>query len=67
LRLKYGLKWSFPAFIEVAFVWCMNFAVGDPYVPHITASMGLFITFFMMVFRSGLEKRGYDGVIDIII
>jgi len=57
LRLGYGIKWAYPAFLEVAFVFVMNRFVGDPYVPHITAFMGLFAAYLAILFRSGFPKR----------
>lgn len=66
-RLKYGAKWATIGLIEVAFVFAMNFAVGDPYVPHLTANMGLFLTFFAMLYRSGLGERDYKDKLDFII
>ena len=57
IRLGYGIKWAYPAFLEVAFVFVMNLFVGDPYVPHITAFMGLFAAYLAILFRSGIPKR----------
>lgn len=65
--LKYGIKWALPAFLEVAFVFAITTFVGDPYVPHITAFMGLYASYLAMLFRSGLEKRGYENKLDIIV
>ncbi len=66
-RLGYGGKWAFPALIEVAFVWVMNRFVGDPYVPHLTAFMGIFLAFFGILYRSGIEKRGSDDKLGFLI
>lgn len=67
LYLRYGIKWIFPAFLEVAFIFAMTNFVGDPYVPHLTAFMGLYASYLAMLFRSGLDKKGYDSKLDIII
>ncbi len=67
LRLKIGIKWAFPAFLEVAFVFAMTNFVGDPYVPHITAFMGLYASYLAMLFASGMEKRGYESKLDIFV
>jgi len=67
LYLRYGIKWSYPAFLEVAFLFSMTTFVGDPYVPHLTAFMGLFVSYLAMLFRSGFDKKGYDSKLDIIV
>ncbi|MHA1274221.1 MAG: hypothetical protein ACTSQP_12120 [Promethearchaeota archaeon] len=67
LYLKYGIKWSIPAFLEVAFVFAMTSFVGDPYVPHFTAFMGLYASYLAMLFRSGIDKQRYDDKFDIIL
>jgi hypothetical protein len=58
--LKYGFKWSLPAFFEVAYVFALGMMTGDPYVPSITANMGSFIAWLVLVFASGIEKKS-DG------
>ncbi|TFG05670.1 MAG: hypothetical protein EU536_01400 [Promethearchaeota archaeon] len=67
IRLKYGVKWVIPAFLEVAFIFSITQFVGDPYVPHITAFLGLIVTYLAMLFRSGIDKKKYDGKLDFII
>ena len=67
VRLKYGLKWVLPAFLEVAFIFAMTNFVGDPYVPHITAFLGLIVTYFAMLFRSSIDKKKYDDKLEFII
>jgi len=54
---KYKLKWIIPAILEVAFIIPMVFAMGDPYVPLMTASMGLVITWLIMVYMAGYPKQ----------
>lgn len=58
--LKYGFKWSLPAFFEVAYVFALALMTGDPYVPSITANMGSFFAWLVLVFASGIEKKS-DG------
>lgn len=67
LYLKYGIKWVFPAFLEVGFLFAMTTFVGDPYVPHLTAFMGLYASYLAMLFRSGFDKKEYDTKLDIIV
>ena len=66
LRLGYGIKWAFPAFIEVTFVFVMNWFVGDFYVPHITAFMGMLVSYLAMLYRSGFPKRDKRDKLSII-
>ena len=65
--LKYGIKWALPAFLEVAFVFAMTSFVGDPYVPHITAFMGLYASYLAILYRSGIDKKRYDDKLDILV
>lgn len=67
IRLKYGIKWCLLGLMEILFVFAMTEFVGDPYVPHLTAFMGLSLTFFAMIFRSGIDKKKYDDKLDFII
>ncbi|MHA1147899.1 MAG: hypothetical protein ACTSR8_06605 [Promethearchaeota archaeon] len=67
LRQKYGLKYIFPAFLEIAFIFAMTTFVGDFYAPHITAFMGLYMSYLAILFRSGINKRDYDDKLDILI
>ncbi|MHA1266645.1 MAG: hypothetical protein ACTSRS_15525 [Candidatus Helarchaeota archaeon] len=67
IRLKYGVKWVLPAFLEIAFIFAMTSFVGDPYVPHITAFMGLIVTYFAMLFRSSIDKKEYTNKLDFIL
>jgi hypothetical protein len=54
---RYKIKWTIPAFLEVAFILPMTLFMGDPYVPHLTAFMGLVITWLMMIYISGHPKQ----------
>ena len=54
---KYKLKWIIPALLEVGFILPMVYAMGDPYVPLMTASMGLVITWLIMVYMAGYPKQ----------
>lgn len=53
----YKIKWTIPAFLEVAFILPMVLAMGDPYVPLMTAFMGLVITWLMMLYIAGYPKQ----------
>ncbi len=66
MKLKIGLKWAYPAFIEIMFVFIMSNLVGDPYVPLMTAAMGLFASFLAMLFACGSEKRSYETKLEIL-
>ncbi len=50
---KIGLKWVIPAFLEVAFLFAMVRFTGDAYVPHLTAFMGILISWLCLVWASG--------------
>lgn len=67
IRLKCGLKWVLPAFLEVAFLFVMTRFVGDSYIPHITAFMGLLVTYFAMLFRNNIDKKKHDEKLDFIL
>lgn len=54
---RYKIKWTIPAFLEIAFIIPMVFAMGDPYVPLMTASMGLVISWLIMVYMAGYPKQ----------
>ncbi len=54
---RYKLKWTIPALLEVAFILPMVYAMGDPYVPLLTAFMGLVITWIAMLFIAGYPKQ----------
>ncbi|MHA1130160.1 MAG: hypothetical protein ACTSQI_11555 [Candidatus Helarchaeota archaeon] len=54
---RYKIKWTIPAFLEIAFLIPMVFFMGDPYVPLMTASMGLVITWLGMIYVSGHPKQ----------
>lgn len=54
---KVGLKWVIPAFLELAFLGAMVQFTGDPYVPHLTAFMGLMITWLCLVWVSGYKRE----------
>lgn len=55
VRQKYGLKWTLPAFLEIAFVVAMQF-VDVAYVPTLTANMGSTLAWLALVWASGIEK-----------
>ncbi|MHA1268405.1 MAG: hypothetical protein ACTSPY_01340 [Candidatus Helarchaeota archaeon] len=44
--------WLIPAFLEVAFVFAINFLVNDPYIPHLTAFMGSTISWLCLLWVS---------------
>lgn len=53
---KYDLKWGLiPGFLEVAYVFSITTVTGDSYVPHLTAFMGLTITWLIMLWASGVQ------------
>lgn len=54
---RYKLKWTIPAFLEIAFLVPMVFFMGDPYVPLMTAFMGLVISWLLMLYISGYPKQ----------
>jgi hypothetical protein len=51
---QYGLKWVIPGILEIAYVGVMVLATGDSYVPHLTAFMGLTVTWLVMLYASGV-------------
>jgi hypothetical protein len=51
---QYGLKWVIPGILEIAYVGVIVLATGDSYVPHLTAFMGLTITWLVMLYASGI-------------
>ncbi|NVM55592.1 MAG: hypothetical protein HWN66_17930 [Candidatus Helarchaeota archaeon] len=53
---KVGLKWVIPAFLEVAFLFAMVSITDDAYVPHLTAFMGLTITWLCLLWAAGYER-----------
>ena len=52
----YKLKCIIPALLEIAFLIPMVYATGDPYVPLLTAAMGLLSSWIIMIFLSGYPK-----------
>jgi hypothetical protein len=54
---KYKLKWIIPAVLEIAFLIPMTMIVGDNYVPHLTAFMGMVITWLAMIWISGYPAQ----------
>lgn len=54
---RYKIKCIIPAFLEIAFLIPMVYFMGDPYVPLLTASMGLVISWIFMIFLSGYPKQ----------
>ncbi|MHA1266104.1 MAG: hypothetical protein ACTSRS_12805 [Candidatus Helarchaeota archaeon] len=53
----YKIKCTIPAFLEVAFLIPMVLFMGENYVPHMTAFMGLFISWLIMIFISGYPPQ----------
>ncbi|MDD1777471.1 MAG: hypothetical protein LUQ65_04820, partial [Candidatus Helarchaeota archaeon] len=51
---QYGFKWVIPGILEIAYVGVMVLATGDSYVPHLTAFMGLTVTWLVMLYASGV-------------
>ena len=54
---RYKLKWIIPAVLEIAYIIPMTFIVGDNYVPHLTAFMGLVISWLLIVYISGYPPQ----------
>ncbi len=54
---KIHLKYVIPAFLEVAYVFTITLVTGDSYVPHLTAFMGLTVTWLIMLWVSGFKHR----------
>jgi hypothetical protein len=53
---KVGLKWVIPAVLEIAFLVAMVGATSDSYVPHLTAFMGIMISWLCLLWVSGYER-----------
>jgi len=55
---KYGIKWTIPLILEIAFISSM-YMIADrvTYVPYLTAFMGTLITFIFMIIASGYNKQ----------
>jgi hypothetical protein len=53
---KLGFKWVIPAILEILFVGVITAATGDAYVPHLTAFMGLTISWLCILWASGYER-----------
>ena len=53
---KIGLKWVIPAALEIAFLFAMVFFTSDAYVPHLTAFMGLTISWLCLIWASGYKR-----------
>ncbi len=51
-----GLKWTIPAILEILFVGIIVLVTGDSYVPHLTAFMGLTISWLCLLWASGYER-----------
>lgn len=64
---KIGLKWTIPAFMEIAFIYAMTTFTGDSYVPHLTAFMGLIITWLCLIWISGYKRIEDEKKLDKII
>ena len=56
LYRKVGLKWVIPAFVELLFIYAMCSYTGDSYVPHLTAFMGLSISYLCLLWITGYER-----------
>ncbi len=52
---RYGLKWVIPGILEIAYVGVMVLVTGDSYVPHLTAFMGLTVTWLILLYISGVQ------------
>ncbi|MHA1231680.1 MAG: hypothetical protein ACTSRP_06535 [Candidatus Helarchaeota archaeon] len=59
--LKKRLVWTIPAFLEIAFVFAITYAVNDPYVPHLTAFMGSTISWLCLVWISKHDNDWIEG------
>ena len=55
---KYGIKWTIPLMMEIAFITSM-YLIADriTYVPYLTAFMGTLLTFIFMIIASGYKKQ----------
>jgi len=53
---KLGFKWVIPALLEVLFVGIITLVTNDAYVPHLTAFMGLTISWLCILWASGYER-----------
>ncbi len=54
---RYKLKWLIPSILEVLFVSCMVMFVGESYVPHMTAFMGITISWLILLWLSGYNRQ----------
>ena len=52
---KIGFKWSIPAILEILFLIAMVGATNDLYVPHLTAFMGLTISWLCLLWAMGYK------------
>ena len=67
LLRHYKLKWLIPAFLEIPFFTVMYLAVGDPYVPHLTAFMGLLISWLILLWLSGYKRQKNKNLLGKIV
>ncbi|MHA1696416.1 MAG: hypothetical protein ACTSUG_14205 [Candidatus Helarchaeota archaeon] len=58
---KKRFVWLIPAFLEVAFVFAINFGVGEPYVPSLTAFMGSTISWLCLLWVSKHDNDWSEG------
>jgi hypothetical protein len=53
----YKLKWLIPGLLEIAFLLPMYGYIGEPYAPHITAFMGLTMSFLVLLWLTGYPRQ----------
>ncbi|MHA1651461.1 MAG: hypothetical protein ACTSYB_14825, partial [Candidatus Helarchaeota archaeon] len=53
---KIGFKWAIPAILEIIFLIAMVGATSDSYVPHLTAFMGLMISWLCLLWAMGYKR-----------
>ena len=53
---KVGVKWVIPAILELLFLGAMVGYTGDSYVPHLTAFIGVILTWLCLVWVTGYER-----------
>jgi len=53
----YKLKWTIPSILEVLFVGSMTIFVGESYVPHLTAFMGLTLSWLILIWLTGYKRQ----------
>ncbi len=61
-RRKYAYRWCIPSILEIAFVFSLSAFTGDPFVPPLTAFMGSTITWFCLLWASGITMNVDDDL-----